>query len=105
MRSAPLALCAWAAVVYCHRLLGGKEGGEVRLLVETLIDGYDVVAFDFRGHKSSTGAATAGGDEVLDLRAVLSCAKKMGYRRIIVVGFHRHSIVIFRPIIPHVISR
>ena len=74
------------AIVYCHRLLGGKEGGEVRLLVETLIDRYDVVAFDFRGHKSSLGATTAGGDEVLDLRAVLSCAKRMGYRRIFVIG-------------------
>ncbi len=73
-------------IVYCHRLLGGKEGGEVRLLAEAVADRYDLMTFDFRGHKSSLGTATIGGDEVLDLRAALSCAKKMGYRRTIVLG-------------------
>ncbi len=73
-------------VVYCHRLLGGREGSEVDLLAGTLTDEYDLIAFDFRGHKSSFGVATVGGDEILDLRAVLSFAKKTGYRRIFVLG-------------------
>jgi pimeloyl-ACP methyl ester carboxylesterase len=74
------------AIVYCHRLLGGKEGGEVDLLARTLTDEYDLIAFDFRGHKSSFGSTTVGGDEILDLRAVLSFAGKTGYRRIVVLG-------------------
>lgn len=75
-----------AVIIYCHRLLGGKEGGEIASLVETFADEYDLLAFDFRGHKSSFGMTTVGGDEILDLRAVLSFAKKMGYRRVVVLG-------------------
>ena len=73
-------------IVYCHRLLRGKESGEVDLLAKTLTDEYDLITFDFRGHKSSFGTTTVGGDEILDLRAALSFAKKTGYRRVFVLG-------------------
>ena len=48
-------------IVYCHRLLRGKESGEVDLLAKTLTDEYDLITFDFRGHKSSFGTTTVGG--------------------------------------------
>ncbi|MFA4947809.1 MAG: alpha/beta fold hydrolase [Candidatus Krumholzibacteriia bacterium] len=73
-------------IVYCHRLLSGTEGGEVDFLARTLTDRYDILTFNFRGHKSSFGTTTVGGDEILDLRAVLSFAGLRGYRRIIVLG-------------------
>lgn len=73
-------------IIYCHRLLGGKEGGEIASLAETFADEYDLLVFDFRGHKSSFGVTTVGGDEILDLRAALSFAKKTGYRRVVVLG-------------------
>lgn len=74
------------AVIYGHRLLGGDGGGEIELLLDAFIDGYDLITFEFRGHQSSFGESTVGGDEILDLRAVIAHAKSMGYEKIVVIG-------------------
>jgi pimeloyl-ACP methyl ester carboxylesterase len=73
-------------IVYCHRLLGRKNGKEVDLLLQTFSDNYDLLTFDFRGHRSSYGTSTSGGDEILDLRAMISFAKGKGYKEIFVLG-------------------
>ena len=73
-------------MIYGHRLLRGAGDEEVKHLLATFIDEYDLFTFEFRGHESSFGASTIGGDEILDLRAVISFAKSKGYQKIVVVG-------------------
>jgi pimeloyl-ACP methyl ester carboxylesterase len=73
-------------IIYCHRLLGSQSGDEIQQLLAAFIDEYDLITFNFRGHKSSTRMSTSGGDEVLDLRAVTSFAIERGYSKIVVLG-------------------
>ena len=73
-------------IIYCHPLLGSQKGEEVQPLLDAFIDDFDLITFNFRGHKSSGWRSTAGGDEVLDLRAVISFAVKKGYDKIVVLG-------------------
>lgn len=73
-------------IIYCHRLLGSQRGAEVNHLLEAFFDEYDLITFNFRGHKYSTLASNIGGDEILDLHAVISFAVNKGYRRIVVIG-------------------
>lgn len=73
-------------IIYCHRLLGSQSGEEVQHLLEAFIDEYDLITFNFRGHKRSTLVSNIGGDEILDLRAVISFAVNKGYHRIVIIG-------------------
>jgi len=73
-------------MIYCHRLLGSQRGDEVMQLVDTFINDYDLITFNFRGHKTSGRATSVGGNEVLDLRAVISFAVEKGYKKTVVVG-------------------
>jgi pimeloyl-ACP methyl ester carboxylesterase len=74
------------AIIYCHSLLGNRHGPEVERLLESFIAVYDLITFDFRGHRSSYGITTTGGDEILDLHAVIAFAVRHRYRRIVVLG-------------------
>jgi pimeloyl-ACP methyl ester carboxylesterase len=73
-------------IIYCHRLLGSQGGDEIQRLLAAFIDEYDLITFNFRGHKSSARISSSGGDEVLDLRALTSFATERGYSRIVVLG-------------------
>ncbi|WP_306743866.1 alpha/beta hydrolase family protein [Saccharothrix yanglingensis] len=55
-----------------------------------------VVALDFRGHGRSGGASTVGGDEVHDLAAGVSLARRLGYRRVVTVGFSMGASIALR---------
>lgn len=73
-------------IIYCHRALGNRSGPEVDRLVAAFIDRYDLITFDFRGHSSSFGVTTTGGEEILDLRAVIGFARSRGYKHVAVLG-------------------
>ncbi len=73
-------------IIYCHSLLGSKNGSEVHRLLRAFMGRYDLITFNFRGHKSSFGLTTAGGEEILDLRAVMRFATRRGYEHIVVIG-------------------
>ncbi len=73
-------------IIYCHRLLSGGRSQDVLRLLVVLFDTHDLLTFDFRGHKSSFGSSTTGGDEILDLRAAISFARSRGYKKVIVLG-------------------
>ena len=73
-------------IIYCHRLLGSQHGEEVNHLLEAFIDDFDIITFNFRGHKRSTLVSNIGGDEILDLRAVISFAVNKGYHSIVIIG-------------------
>lgn len=72
-------------IIYCHPLLGNATR-EVDVLSNTFGDDYDVLTFDFRGHRSSSGECTSGGNEILDLRAVIAYARSIGYGEVLVFG-------------------
>lgn len=74
------------SIIYCHRLLDDEIGEEVGLLIDAFLNDYDLVTFNFRGHKSSFGRSSMGGDEVLDLHAVISLVIQKGYERIVILG-------------------
>jgi pimeloyl-ACP methyl ester carboxylesterase len=73
-------------IIYCHRALGSKDGPEVHRLLGAFLDRYDLITFDFRGHRSSFGVTTTGGEEILDLRAIIGLARTRGYKRVVVLG-------------------
>jgi pimeloyl-ACP methyl ester carboxylesterase len=60
-------------VVICHGLTGNKDDPRVVALAERLYgDGYQVVAYDARGHGESGGTCTLGKREGLDVAAVVN---------------------------------
>lgn len=73
-------------IIYCHRLMHGGGDEEFERMAAVFLDGYDLIAINFRGHGSSYGASSVGGQEILDLRAAVSYAKHCGYRSVVVVG-------------------
>ncbi len=55
-----------------------------------------VIAFDFRGHGRSGGRSTVGDREVLDLDAAVRLARRLGYERVVPVGFSMGGVVAVR---------
>jgi uncharacterized protein len=49
--------------------------------------GAGVLAVDFRGHGRSSGRATVGLEEYLDMDATVAAARALGYERVATVGF------------------
>lgn len=75
-----------ATVVICHGLTGNKDDPRVVALAERLYDdGYQVVAYDARGHGTSGGTCTLGKLERLDVAAVVDYAGTIG-SQVILVG-------------------
>jgi len=75
-----------AVLIYCHRLLSSGSSFDLNSFGSVFLQEFDVITFDFRGHGRSEGFSTCGGDEVLDLSAVVRYARKEGYGRIAVLG-------------------
>lgn len=75
-----------ALLIYCHSLLRSSERLDPARALDALGPRFDLLAFDFRGHRSSYGHSSVGNEEVLDLRAVIDFAHREGYRRIALLG-------------------
>jgi pimeloyl-ACP methyl ester carboxylesterase len=73
-------------VVICHGFAAGQYTPGIVWLAEMLTGYRDVLTFDWRGYGRSTGHATLGAAEALDLAAVLRWATTQGYRRVAVIG-------------------
>ncbi len=74
-------------IVVAHGFTGGRDRPGVRRIVERFAQDAGVLALDFRGHGRSAGLSTVGDVEVLDLRAAVETARRLGYRRVATVGF------------------
>ena len=84
------------AFVLAHGFTGRWRYARVRRLVRLLSDYGGVVAFDFRGHGSSSGKTSLGLDEPLDLDAAVNWARLLGYQRVVTIGFSMGGAVAVR---------
>jgi len=85
-----------AMLIYCHRLMSGKESFDPTGFGNVFLREFDVLAFDFRGHRQSRWVSNCGGDEVLDLRAAIQYARATGHRKIILLGVGMGGVVAIR---------
>lgn len=74
------------AVIIAHGFFVSKDAFLLKNLKDSLIDDYDVIMFDFRGHGKSSGLFSWTSKEDLDLKAVLDYARK-SYKKIGLIGF------------------
>jgi len=82
--------------VMAHGFTGRWRYQRVRRLIALMSEYGGVVAFDFRGHGSSSGRSTLGLDEPLDLDAAVRWARLLGYRNVVTVGFSMGGAVAIR---------
>ncbi|RCV55920.1 alpha/beta hydrolase [Marinitenerispora sediminis] len=75
---------------------GTWRSPHTRMIARRLLAVGDVLAFDFRGHRSSTGVCTVGDREVHDLEAALAHLRGLGYTRFATVGFSMGAAVAVR---------
>lgn len=73
-------------VLICPGFFQSKETTTFRRLTQSLAEGRDVLAMDFRGHGRSEGFYTFSAQEGKDLEAVLHWARER-YTRIGIIGF------------------
>lgn len=73
-------------IVVAHGFFDSKESLLMKKLKESLIDTYDLIMFDFRGHGKSNGLFTWTSKERHDLARILNYAKKK-YNKIGLIGF------------------
>jgi len=73
-------------IVIAPGFYNSKDSLLIKKLKDYLIDAYDVIIFDFRGHGKSSGLFTWTSKENQDLEAVLDYISKK-YRKIGIIGF------------------
>jgi len=76
-----------AVIIICPGFFNSKENRWMRRSVDMLLDGYDVIIFDFRGHGKSSGRYTWSAKEDLDIDAVADYALSCGYKHIGILAF------------------
>ncbi len=74
------------AVIIAHGFFNSQDAVLLKKLKDGLIDTYDVIMFDFRGHGKSSGVFHWTSKENFDLEAVLDYTKTR-YERIGLIGF------------------
>jgi fermentation-respiration switch protein FrsA (DUF1100 family) len=75
-----------ALVVIAHGFAASRRATSIVWLADELAGPYDVLTFDWRGYGGSGGLASLGGAEALDLAAVLSAARELGYSRVALIA-------------------
>ena len=76
------------AVVVAHPAVVGSRYAQVVSLADELSSSYSVFLFDFRGHGRSSGRCKPGfSGPTLDLEAVVTRARGLGFESIGVAGF------------------
>jgi len=73
-------------VIIAHGLFNSKEALLLLQLKDSLIDSYDIIMFDFRGHGKSSGFFSFTSKEDKDLEVILEYAKN-GYESIGLIAF------------------
>ena len=73
-------------IVIVHGFYNSKDATLLQNLKDNLLDTYDVIMFDFRGHGKSSGLFTWTSKEAFDLKEILTYAKTK-YSIIGLIGF------------------
>jgi len=85
-----------AAVVLVHGFTGSKDEPSVVATAEAIsAAGHDVLAYDARGHRGSSGQCTLGDLERLDVAAAVDAARDRA-DRIVLVGASMGAIAVLR---------
>lgn len=78
---------SFEAIVFAHGFSTSQSKPKIVSLLRRLAGaGYTAFSFDFRGHGASEGVCTFGGEEGLDLQAVILYVRRHGFDRVRVVG-------------------
>lgn len=73
-------------IIIAHGFYNSKDATLLQQLKDNLLDTYDVIMFDFRGHGKSSGLFTWTSKEALDLKEVLKYTKAK-YSTVGLIGF------------------
>jgi pimeloyl-ACP methyl ester carboxylesterase len=84
------------AIVVGHGLTNNIDRPVVRRVLNRLARHAAVLAFDFRGHGRSAGGSTVGDAEVLDVAAAVAAAHRLGYPRVVTLGFSMGASIVLR---------
>jgi len=76
-----------ACVVLAHGFSGSTSTPALRRVAEGLARHASVLAYDARGHGSSSGRTTLGDREVLDVDAAVAAARSEGFDRVVTCGW------------------
>ena len=74
-------------VVLAHGFFNNKDVYLFKGIAKEISKRYDVIAFDFRGHGTSSGVFSWTSREGADIQAVLSYVQDLGYESVGVMGF------------------
>lgn len=84
------------AVVLAHGFTGSKDDPKLEAVAEALAArGYEVLAYDARGHHASEGVCTLGDLERLDVAAAVAAARERS-ERVVAVGASMGAIAVLR---------
>jgi pimeloyl-ACP methyl ester carboxylesterase len=84
------------AFVVAHGFTGSHDSPAIRRVGDVLVGTGGVVAVSMRGHGRSGGASTVGAIESRDVDAAVDWARRLGYQRIVTVGFSMGGSVVVR---------
>lgn len=75
------------AIVVGHGFTNGVRRPDAQRILHRLARQAGVLAMDFRGHGRSRGGSGVGGAEILDVAAAVALARRLGYHRVVTLGF------------------
>ncbi len=84
------------AFVVAHGFTGAHDTSAIRRVGDVLVATGGVIAVTMRGHGRSGGASTVGDLECLDVDAAVNWARRLGYDRVVTVGFSMGGSVVVR---------
>ena len=83
-------------LVVAHGFTNRVSAPHVKAIADHLGTRVGVLSFDFRGHGRSGGHSTVGDKEALDVAAAVAAARRLGYRRVVTVGFSMGGACVIR---------
>ena len=84
------------AFVFVHGFTQHHRRPDSQRIIDRLAQAGGVIGIDLRGHGRSTGISTVGKDEVHDVDAAVRWAHRLGYTRVVTIGFSLGGATVLR---------